>query len=326
MHNMFNKNTKNLMTKQEKKRKKLFETYASNLSMVASRRFDITLDKPAYMCPLCKNIFFSDSLNQSVKNPLTIEHIPPGSIDGKEIVLTCKKCNNNDGTQFDSHLDKKLNHVDPFLKMTEHSKLSSAFEFDNSIKSNGCIFIDENKKVNLVFEKRRTSPENYNNLEQIIKNRKDSEIKITPDTYDPIKSNISILRSAFLIAFKKMGYGFLFSKNSDIPRRLIRDFQSRNTKFNAILKAEFPDDMLGVNIIVNPKNICGYLIVVKIKDEKYGVILPRANQQGKSIYEKVDNLIGSKSTLEYMPIGNLDFVKEEKYCLLPCYDWHRKKE
>jgi hypothetical protein len=54
-------------------------------------------------CPICLTLYTEHALNQEIENPLTIEHIPPESLGGKRLILTCKNCNNNAGK-----LDKRL--------------------------------------------------------------------------------------------------------------------------------------------------------------------------------------------------------------------------
>jgi hypothetical protein len=38
---------------------------------------------------------------------LTAEHVPPQSFGGRELLLTCKKCNNDAGTLLDAHARHK---------------------------------------------------------------------------------------------------------------------------------------------------------------------------------------------------------------------------
>jgi hypothetical protein len=54
-----------------------------------------------YACPLCQTLFTIDELD--TRN-LTKEHVPPRSIGGREMVLTCRQCNNSAGATFDAHL------------------------------------------------------------------------------------------------------------------------------------------------------------------------------------------------------------------------------
>ncbi|WP_369188879.1 HNH endonuclease [Streptomyces sp. R08] len=52
-----------------------------------------------YLCPCCLYVFPFESVAAQI---LTIEHVPPKALGGKEMLLTCKRCNNDAGRDFDS--------------------------------------------------------------------------------------------------------------------------------------------------------------------------------------------------------------------------------
>src|SRR5205814_10068190 len=45
---------------------------------------------------------------------LTAEHVPPESFGGKELLLTCGRCNHTAGAHLDSHARKRENPIDAF--------------------------------------------------------------------------------------------------------------------------------------------------------------------------------------------------------------------
>lgn len=59
----------------------------------------------AYLCPLCFSLVTPEQLaaNNTI---ISVEHVPPGSIGGKPMCLTCKPCNNWAGTYLDSQWHK----------------------------------------------------------------------------------------------------------------------------------------------------------------------------------------------------------------------------
>jgi len=63
----------------------------------------------SYICPICGNLFDKESVENKT---LTIDHVPPKSIGGKPLVLTCESCNNDLGSKLDSQIK---NHQD-FVK------------------------------------------------------------------------------------------------------------------------------------------------------------------------------------------------------------------
>lgn len=76
------------------KRDKIFGLYAKRIKIipfVSSDRVAFHM-VDAYICPLCLSVY-------SIGNTdLMLAHVPPESIGGKPILVTCKDCNSNRGT------------------------------------------------------------------------------------------------------------------------------------------------------------------------------------------------------------------------------------
>ena len=61
---------------------------------------------PRYVCPLCDRALPKAAIHSG---DLTAEHVPPDSLGGRAILLTCKECNNISGTNLDAHARKREN-------------------------------------------------------------------------------------------------------------------------------------------------------------------------------------------------------------------------
>jgi hypothetical protein len=59
----------------------------------------IPIDGEFYACPCCLTVYSREAVSDGV---LTIEDVPPKSVGGRPLLLTCKKCNNTAGADFDS--------------------------------------------------------------------------------------------------------------------------------------------------------------------------------------------------------------------------------
>lgn len=68
---------------------------------------------PAYVCPICDKAFSEAAVLAGV---LTAEHVPPQSFGGRELLLTCKKCNNEAGTLLDAHARRKEDLSDVMIR------------------------------------------------------------------------------------------------------------------------------------------------------------------------------------------------------------------
>lgn len=61
---------------------------------------------PVYVCPICDQGFTREAVPSGER---TAEHVPPESFGGRELLLTCKWCNNEAGSRLDAHARKKEN-------------------------------------------------------------------------------------------------------------------------------------------------------------------------------------------------------------------------
>src|ERR1700726_3097145 len=57
------------------------------------------VDQPTYLCPICMTPFSVEAL---ANKSLSSEHVPPKSVGGRELLLTCTVCNNSAGTKLDA--------------------------------------------------------------------------------------------------------------------------------------------------------------------------------------------------------------------------------
>ena len=102
----------------KKARLKLFDVFSGNLKLFLVKNGFTLHQEPSdgsrfieedlYICPLCMNGFLRITLDQSMPNPLTIEHVPPENSGGKPMVLLCKKCNSSKGHEKDYIIPKIL--------------------------------------------------------------------------------------------------------------------------------------------------------------------------------------------------------------------------
>ena len=65
-----------------------------------------------YVCPLCLQAFGDEALKAGF---LTREHVPPMSVGGKRVVLTCKDCNSDGGSEVDDDMSREV-HLHDFAR------------------------------------------------------------------------------------------------------------------------------------------------------------------------------------------------------------------
>jgi hypothetical protein len=53
-----------------------------------------------YLCPACLDVLLT--VEEFATEQLSVEHVPPEALGGNELVLICKRCNNDAGRHFDA--------------------------------------------------------------------------------------------------------------------------------------------------------------------------------------------------------------------------------
>lgn len=165
------------MDKCKKVRRKIFAAYTDNFrnyidaigqKILVYNKEGVFADYEgkAYACPLCWQIFTEHQIeeNADTENFLTLEHNPPRVVGGKPTILTCKKCNSQNGIKLDD-LVRKLLVAESFLLNDHDVSINSRIIVGgnpivaNLKKDNNRIYITPVKKsnpkaYNFIFQER----------------------------------------------------------------------------------------------------------------------------------------------------------------------------
>lgn len=159
---------------------------------------------PCYVCPICLRAF------TDVKE-LTLEHVPPKSLGGKPLCLTCVKCNNSAGHTVDAALN-------------EEHKIAESFQPNSGPQKVHLIVGDAELRVTIdrtpgntnieVIEKANDPRIVVQAMEKLRDGvaRGDSFRLQYRGNYTRRLAEIGSLKSAYLIAFAKFGYRYIFQE------------------------------------------------------------------------------------------------------------------
>ena len=184
-------------------------------------------DASRYYCPIC-GLGYPES-SAIMGDNLTLEDVPPNSIGGKPILLTCRKCNSSAGHTIDTAVSSKKKFEDfekilcgkekgtvPFVTLSlGELHIAASIYKENSIdirpleKANAPSTI-EKYKMHLM----KISGSNSNGFE--------FKRSIT-HKYDNRFFKLSHLKSAFLIVFAWLGYRYAFDPRLDVVRQQIQE-------------------------------------------------------------------------------------------------------
>lgn len=297
------------------KRLQLFELYSNNLQYVKQHpSIHIEPDtKEGYLCPQCFKFFDREALSKEYDDHLTLEDVPPKQLGGKVRLLTCKVCNNRSGTRLDSQLANKLN-FDEFLSGIPSAVLDGRMRLSTGTNVTTTIRTEGTKNIHIQYHNSRSNPIDVAELEKQLKTGHLSEFDLT--FYGKFRENqpeVALIRIAYLLAFSVFGYGFLINFNLQHIRYQIRHPNEKILPHWGIMTGDnFPEQVLGVNIIHAPKELRSFLVVFDLKTSnrttRYGVILPGPSHPGLAVYATLASLEMTKS-VEF----NINHIQEENY-------------
>lgn len=179
-----------------------------------------------YACPLCGRLFDASALTNELNASqfLTLEHAPPKSMGGRSIALTCNQCNNSAGSMIDHHLPAMAafeNTVKSFLGKIpgDHGEVILKF---GEIAIRTRLAVDEGV-TNFHILKHNNNPGDIGKLiDYLPKMRGGESLEITiisrASRAGVAKAHV---KSAFLIAFAKLGYSFALNENAAWIREAI---------------------------------------------------------------------------------------------------------
>ena len=268
----------------------------------------------AFICPICMNI-----INVEDADKITLEDVPPESVGGKPGLVTCAKCNNGlGGGKLDCYLHNELL-VYHLIKHPENTTYKATFTL-NGVKIKGRARLEINSgKPTWHFTIDANDRVNYPNFRKEIENNWDGcnlqvDFNITSTKRMDEYSNISILRSAYLMAFVEMGYMYILSENMDKVREQIlnRDKDILGSSFLVGRGIDMmPEEIEGVYCgLVNGVSCILVIMNLHLREKdaaihKVVVALPNPDESALSLYSKLEKMEATKTISVINKVGQL---------------------
>ncbi|HEY4288163.1 MAG TPA: hypothetical protein VGN00_13750 [Puia sp.] len=255
------------MSKKLEKKKRIFKLYSANLKnyLEAIGQQVVMIENgkirdDVYICPLCYQIFFSSHLIQnSNENFLTLEHNPPKCMGGPEKILTCQNCNSNNGADYDKMV-RDLLVTESFL-FSNTSSITTKFTIDGN-RIRGRIKKEGPEKGFIPDPK--SNPPAYQALRDAIAVRKPVKVEHTLTSPDWKDYSMGMLKIAYLKAFELFGYHFADRGNGANIRQVLRGEASYPVLNNGVIDIFAPDNYVGVNVVVEPKELKALIITLPL--------------------------------------------------------------
>ncbi len=303
------------ISRSEKRRQRLFQIYSTNLKLIIEKlnwKIGFNNDNGEfeevhnpYICPICTKLFNQDSLNQTNKNPLTLEDVPPSSLGGKPVILTCKYCNNNlGGSKLESQLNWDLG-VEPFMKGIPNSEIDANYEINKRIKTKGkLVYLDKRK---FWFKFHSSSNPNLNQeLEELKNHWQGSTIKLNFQAPNKRIVSLALLRIAYLKMCSLFGYGYFLNSTAKTIRSQLFEPEKRIIPNFVIPNFEtIPDDKIGICFVKSPPELRSFFVSYKFiynsKSKIISVLIPGPEDNCMSLYRELQKFQKIDLNLIYIP-------------------------
>ena len=172
-----------------------------------------------YVCPICRKPFTVEALDDG---RLSKEHVPPQSVGGCELLLTCTECNNTAGTKLDAAAKTK---EDVRLAMTGGPDRPHRIKATiGGITVNGQLHAKDGS-YSLTIPKHLNRPGTREELQRL--GRAGTSLTAEHERYSELGARISWLRAGYLALVAMEGYKIVLDPAMDIVRTQIRECDER---------------------------------------------------------------------------------------------------
>ncbi len=243
-------------------------------------------DDTFYVCPLCMYAFTRQAI---AAGSVTLEDVPPKSVGGKPLVLTCRRCNSRSGHELDAHVRRAedlvagitgtLGRPQRVRIVMGDVKLNALLETSADPRRRMLITGLPNNnapKVRQAFEdhlERATGPgRRWDGL----------TVEFYGEAYSPSRADIGWLRAAFLLAFALFGYRYALNPAlASVRRQIATPTEKVIERFKIALPPPFPSRRAFIRI-QEPE----WLDALAVQFGRHVVFLPHTND--KDFYERLD--------------------------------------
>jgi hypothetical protein len=231
---------------------------------------------PTYVCPICQDPFTVEALDDG---RLSMEHVPPQSVGGYELLLTCTACNNTAGTKLDAAAKTK---EDVRLAMAGRADRPHRIKATiGGITVNGRLHANDGS-FSLTIPKQINKPGTGVALQRL--GRAGTSLTVEHERYSELGARISWLRAGYLALVAMEGYKIVFDAAMDIVRMQIRECDERRMlTFVADAQDDFPLTIRRVLRVLEPAWHRGWTV----QFGPYLVNLPSAGDM--TFYERLAN-------------------------------------
>jgi hypothetical protein len=191
-----------------------------------------TYDQPTYPCPICLTPFTEEAL---ASGRLSSEHVPPESVGGRDLLLTCKVCNNSAGTKLDVNATVKESVQSVMAGQREHRERVKATI--GELRVNAQVHFSGGR-YSLIVPRHVNKPGTHDALRAFA--RTGASLTVEYRRFSELGAKISWFRSGYLALFAVAGYELALDPAMEIVRGQILQCDERRM---VTFTSEAPDNI-----------------------------------------------------------------------------------
>jgi hypothetical protein len=240
-----------------------------------------------YFCPLCLRGFG----REQIAAWLTCEDVPPKSVGGRKIVLTCRECNSTSGHRLDAELRRRETLLD-FARGTMKKPTPGVMSVGGMSLRATLMATGEN--VDIFADVERNPPGApaavMEMLERIVADKevgRSLELHFN-ERFRARQASIGWLRAAYLAAFTALGYRYILNPALDCVReQIVKPTVSLIKTFSVAVPTASPQERL-LALVGEPGEIRSLL--VRMGGQM--MFLPEPETREMDFYQRIEEGLG----------------------------------
>ncbi|MEV0241941.1 hypothetical protein AB0I06_18695 [Streptomyces sp. NPDC050674] len=221
-----------------------------------------------YACPCCLVAYPREAVSAGL---LTIEDVPPKSVGGRPLLLTCKRCNNTAGADFDSHAATRADAED-FMRGRVTGRPLPVTSHVDGIPLRGTAQWTESG-VQIFGIPKQNDPKvqaaHIEALDAYVEsgNPRPNHSFTIHTRFDETRARISWIRAAYLAAFAALGWSYIFRGVMEPYRKqlqqpdisvaqayILRDSNAPSEE-RRVLLVDHPDELRCVAVVMGEHTV-----------------------------------------------------------------------
>ena|ERR1700733_3645501 len=199
----------------ESKKREWFDRGAVSFARLRPGAFS----EPTYPCPICLTPFTVEALKDK---RLSVEHVPPKSVGGRELLLTCTLCNNSSGTKLDADAKTKEDVRRAMAGLSDRPHRIRAMI--GGLPVNGELHTSQGTYA-LKIPRKINKPRTHESLDKL--GKVGTQLTVQHESFSELGAKISWLRSGYLTLFAMAGYEVALDPAMQIVRQQILECDER---------------------------------------------------------------------------------------------------